>query len=227
MSSLPQRALHSASTGVSPHRYLQNCKDEEEILRRLHGNVTWAALEPYMDWFSEANDEELHSRKAGRTWEQWRDEQPVHQVLVGTQGRRVQLLRHNECLPDKDVNALWELCDKLGSKFADEFGADIRGKCTLGSVPCLVAHAAEADTKVEAQHNLWQHANRGGFCGALGAFDFTAPAGQQIYKVDITSLYPASSGVIKFATELDIKSRSRSGIRIQRMVGSATISVAL
>ena len=35
---------------------------------------------------------------------------------------------------DKDVDALWELCDKLGSKFAEEFGADIRGKCTLGSI---------------------------------------------------------------------------------------------
>ena len=28
----------------------------------------------YMDWFGEANDEELHSRKAGRSWEDWRDE---------------------------------------------------------------------------------------------------------------------------------------------------------
>ena len=56
------------SKGFLPHRYLQNCHDEDEILSRLHGSVTWAALEPYMDWFSEANDEELHSRKAGRTW---------------------------------------------------------------------------------------------------------------------------------------------------------------
>ena len=64
------------SKGFLPHRYLQNCRDEDEILSRLHGSVTWAALEPYMDWFSEANDEELHSRKVWRTWEDWRDEQP-------------------------------------------------------------------------------------------------------------------------------------------------------
>ena len=107
---------------------------------------------------------------------------------------------------DKDVDALWELCDKLGSKFAEEFGADIRGKCTLGSIAehiwshTLLKPIPKLAT--ETQHNLWQHANRGGFCGALGAFDFTAPAGQLIYKVDITSLYPASSGAIKFATEL-------------------------
>ena len=106
---------------------------------------------------------------------------------------------------DKDVDALWELCDKLGGKFADEFGADIRGKCTLGSIAehiwshTLLKPIPKLAT--EAQHDLWQHANRGGFCGALGTFDFTAPAGQQIYKVDITSLYPASSGAIKFVTE--------------------------
>ena len=55
---------------------------KRQILSRLHGSVTWAALEPCMDWFSEANDEELHSRKAGRTWEQWRDEQPVRKFWV-------------------------------------------------------------------------------------------------------------------------------------------------
>ena len=37
------------SKGFLPHRYLQNCHDEDEILSRLHGSVTWVALEPYMD----------------------------------------------------------------------------------------------------------------------------------------------------------------------------------
>ena len=193
------------SKGFLPHRYLQNCHDEDEILRRLHGTVTWAELEPYMDWFSEANDEELHSRKAGRTWEQWRDEQPVRKFWVEHKNDEINFCDTMSAYLDKDVDALWELCDKLGGKFADEFGADIRGKCTLGSIAehiwshTLLKPIPKLAT--EAQHDLWQHANRGGFCGALGTFDFTAPAGQQIYKVDITSLYPASSGAIKFVTE--------------------------
>ena len=41
---------------------------------------------------------------------------------------------------------------------------------------------------------------RGGFCGPLGSFDFTAPDGQYIYKVDVTSLYPASTGCKFFET---------------------------
>ena len=115
-------------------RYLQNCRDEDEILSRLHGSVTWAALEPYMDWFSEANDEELHSRKAGRTWEQWRDEQPVRKFWVEHSSDEINFCDTMSAYLDKDVDALWELCDKLGGKFPDEFGADIRGKCTLGSI---------------------------------------------------------------------------------------------
>ena len=35
-----------------PHKYLQNCVDPQEILRRLHGEVAWSELEPYMDWFN-------------------------------------------------------------------------------------------------------------------------------------------------------------------------------
>ena len=53
----------------------------------------------------------------------------------------------------------------------------------------------------EEQHQLWQHANRGGFCGALGKFHYTAVLSLLIYKVDITSLYPASAGPIKFLTD--------------------------
>ena len=159
-----------------------------------------------MDWFGEANDEELHSRKAGRSWEDWRDEQPVRKFWLEHKDNEFNFCDSMSAYLDKDVDALWELCDKLGSKFAEEFGADIRGKCTLGSIAehiwshTLLKPIPKLAT--ETQHNLWQHANRGGFCGALGAFDFTAPAGQLIYKVDITSLYPASSGAIKFATEL-------------------------
>ena len=131
------------SKGFLPHRYLQNCHDEDEILSRLHGSVTWAALEPYMDWFSEANDEELHSRKAGRTWEQWRDEQPVRKFWVEHRNDEINFCDTMSAYLDKDVDALWQLCDKLGGKFADEFGADIhasarsaRLRSTFGPTRC-------------------------------------------------------------------------------------------
>ena len=42
---------------------------------------------------------------------------------------------------NKDVDALWELCEKMGDAFARDLGADIRKKCTLGSC---------------AEH-MWQH----------------------------------------------------------------------
>ena len=87
-----------------------------------------------MDWFGEANDEELHSRKAGRSWEDWRDEQPVRKFWLEHKDDEFNFCESMSAYLDKDVDALWELCDKLGSKFAEEFGADIRGKCTLGSI---------------------------------------------------------------------------------------------
>ena len=40
-----------------------------------------------------------------------------------------------------------------------------------------------------------------GFCGPLGHFDYTAEEGEQAYKTDKTSLYPASSKEIEFETE--------------------------
>ncbi len=186
--------------GFLPHRYLQNCRDEREILDRLHGKVTWVQLEPYMDWFSEATDDELHSRKAGRSWEDWRDEQPVRQYWEEHKDEEFPFHDKMCAYLDKDVDALWELCDKLGTKFALEFGADIRTKCTLGSVAdSLLKPIPKLAT--QEQHDLWQHANRGGFCGALGEFDYTALINYLIYKVDITSLYPASARPIKFKTQ--------------------------
>ena len=193
------------SKGFLPHRYLQNCRNEQEILDRLHGKVSWDQLEPYMDWFGEADDEELHSRKAGRSWEEWRDAQPVRQFWQSNKEVVFTFKDVMSAYLTKDVDALWELCDKLGGKFAQQFGADIRTKCTLGSIAehiwthTLLKPIPKLATK--EQHELWQHANRGGFCGALGHFDYTAASERQIYKVDITSLYPACAGPIKFETE--------------------------
>tara|TARA_R100000951_G_scaffold3916_1_gene4975 strand:+ start:1457 stop:6322 length:4866 start_codon:yes stop_codon:yes gene_type:complete len=248
------------SKGYLPHRYLQNCKDEAEVLSRLHGRATWAALEPYMDWFGEADDTQLHTRKPGyavclqnllathgpdptwgqlkqairesnldiegvkesikRTrdveksmheldWEMWRKKQPVYQFWQQNKDVEFKFLDlHDEYLA-KDVDALWQLCDRMGTAFAKDFGSDIRTKCTLGSnaehiwAHTLMKPIPKLQTK--EQHDRWQRANRGGFCGALSQYDFTAPEGQQIYKVDITSLYPASSCPIKFETEAGVQ----------------------
>jgi hypothetical protein len=52
----------------------------------------------------------------------------------------------------------------------------------------------------EEMHVLWQRANRGGFCSPLGRFNYTAAQDENIYKVDVTSLYPASAGGVSFKT---------------------------
>ena len=64
--------------GYLPHAYLQNCSSVADILDRINGTVHWKTLEPYMDLFSDVKDKDLHKRVADRTWELWRDEQPLH-----------------------------------------------------------------------------------------------------------------------------------------------------
>ena len=63
--------------GHLPHPYFQNCASAQELQDRLNGKVCWKVLYLYMDWFNDAKDKEFHKRVAGRTWEQWRDEQPL------------------------------------------------------------------------------------------------------------------------------------------------------
>ena len=67
----------ASSKGYLPHRYVQNCSSATEILERINRTMPWRDLELYMDWFTDVTDAKLHERKAGRTWEQWRDEQPL------------------------------------------------------------------------------------------------------------------------------------------------------
>lgn len=161
-----------------------------------------------MDWFSEeANDEELHSSKAGRTWEQWRDEQPVRQFWVEHhKDDDINFCDTMSAYLDKDVGALWELCDKLGGKIAEEFGVDIRGKCLLGSStehiwlhtllnPIPQLGDGDAARFVATRQPWW-------LLRCPWQFRFhSASWSAQTYKVNVTSLYPASSGAIKFVTE--------------------------
>jgi predicted GIY-YIG superfamily endonuclease len=243
------------SKGYLPHRYLQNCQDEAEVLTRLHGRTTWAALEPYMDWFGDADDTQLHTRKAGYAvclqnllkenpnatkrqlkqalkdlglnieeikhgiknsstmeefvtfmhsmdWEMWRKQQPVYKFWKENQDVEFKFLDlHDEYLA-KDVDALWELCARMGTAFAKDFGSDIRTKCTLGSnaehiwMHTLMKPIPKLQTK--EQHDRWQQANRGGFCGALSQYDFTALRGLNHPKVIVTEL---RNHILRFISE--------------------------
>lgn len=178
-----------------------------------------------MDWFGDCTNEELHTRIQGRTWEQWRDQQPVRiQFLkdvaanktVNFQGEMTKYLR-------KDVDILWEVTETLMKIEAEESGADIRRQCTTGSISqhvwrhTLLKHIPKLAT--EWEHDLWQKTNRGGFCGAFGHFDsdrvpqkkllIRSKGGSklclrafepEVIKVDVTSLYPATSKRVRFVT---------------------------
>jgi len=89
------------------------------LLRRLHGDITWKELEPYMDWFSDTKKAELQVRVFGRTWEQWRDAQPLRQQFL------------KDCENDKpfnfwkdkgrsylgaDFDCLWEILAAMGKQ---------------------------------------------------------------------------------------------------------------
>ena len=105
-----------------------------------------------------------------------------------------------------DVMCLDGLVEKMGSHMWINYGADIRVKCTIGSIAehiwthTLLKPIPKLCT--ERQHERWQRCNRGGFCGPLMGFDTRAPKGWTMYKVDITSLYPAAAKYIEFMTTL-------------------------
>jgi len=192
-----------ASKGYLPHGYLQNCSSARELLDRINRTMPWRELEPYMDWFTDAKDDDLHERKAGRTWEQWRDEQPLRKAFEPD--KICDFRREMKEYLRQDVACLHQIVEVVGTSMARDYGADIRTKCTLGS---LAEHVWQHSLKknipkleTEEQHIRWQHCNRGGFCGPLSKFDTAAPEGKQIYKVDVTSLYPSSACQIKYTTE--------------------------
>ena len=192
------------SKGYFPHRYLQNCHSEAELLNRLHGRVKWRDLEIYMDWFSDCTDQELHTRVYNKTHDEWRKEQPVYKFWYDNCDEEITVKDFMLEYLGKDVDALWELCEVLGHAFARDLGADIRQKCTLGSCAehmwqyTLLQPIPKLETFEE--HQQWQRTNRGGFCGPLSYLDYTAPDGTDLYKDDLTSQYPACTMKIQYTT---------------------------
>ena len=145
------------------------------------GNWFW---KPYMDWFERAGDPELHTRVAGRSWEQWRDQQPLRKAFDPAKICHFRL--DMEQYLHQDVECLHQIVEAIGMQMAKEYGADIRQKCIQGSLAehiwmhSLLKKIPKLAT--EEQHLKWQRVNRGGFCGPLSSFATTAPKGQTIYK---------------------------------------------
>ena len=169
------------SKGYLPHSYIQNCTTLTEILERLNNPVSWRTMEPYMDWFHAVSTEDLQKRETGRSFEDWREEQPLHKefhrhVEKGDMYNFKELL---EKYLDKDVTCLFLLIEIMGNHFWKAYRANICMKSTVGSLAEHIwRHTLPKDIPkllTEAKHKLWQFVNRGGFCGPLCTFDTTVP----------------------------------------------------
>ena len=115
--------------GYLPHGYLQNCTSLKEILARINTMVPWSTLEPFIDWFTDVEQKELHKRVACRTWEHWRDEQPLREEFTPNEFcyARFEMEEYQK----NDVICLYELVDKMGHHMWNEHRADIRTTCTI------------------------------------------------------------------------------------------------
>ena len=122
-----------------PHTYLQNCDSLSQLLYRIHSDVPWEELEPHMDWFHDTKMKDLQYRVKDRSFEQWRSEQ---ETWKNFEPKSMCHFRHlsKEYLRN-DVMCLYEIVAKMGKHMSDEYTADIRTKCTVGSI---------------ADH-IWQH----------------------------------------------------------------------
>jgi predicted GIY-YIG superfamily endonuclease len=169
--------------------------------------LRWRDLEPWMDYFGDlgARDKELHQRKAGRTLEDWTKEQPLYKEFQKKKTHRLDFGKELRAYLKSDVMCLFQVLEALGNTLSAELGVDIRTKPTLGSIAehvwlhTLLKRIPKLST--QAQHDLWQRANRGGFCGPLSVLDSTAPEGQFHYKVDVGSLYPSCAQPVEYVTQ--------------------------
>ena len=158
-----------------------------------------------MDFFAETPMKELQHRAAGRTLEQWKQAQPLYKSFQAQAGEVCNFKQRTIEYLNGDVECLLQLVEKMGTHMWAAYKADIRQKMTIGSLAEHIwQHTLLKDIpklRTKAEHDKWQRVNRGGFCGPLSRFDYTAEEGEQAYKTDKTSLYPASSKEIEFETE--------------------------
>ena len=198
-----------ASKGYLPHMFLQGVPTREECIKRIHTPIKREALAPYMDWFAECERDELYSRVSGRTYDEWRKTTTVYKDWFEHKDEMCNFKEEMLAYMRKDVECLHQLIEKLGYKNAIQYGADIKVRCTQGS---LATHIWKytlfkpiPKLRTEAQHKLWLHVNRGGFSGPLSHFRKTAREGESIYKTDLNSCYPSSMRECIYTTSTGIK----------------------
>lgn len=196
--------------GYLPHSYLQKLPSLQAILDRLHGTTNWRELEPHIDWMHGAKVDEIQKRVVGQSFDEWlrrkdkngdyvfplREDWEAKTGPFSEEGDFAFAPKMVSYLED-DVRGTHEVLEQVGGYYKREYGCDIRVNCTVGSLATKIWKGT-LPTHVnkiidEELYKRIHDAVKGGFCGPLGHFDFTVADGQFIYKVDVTSLYPAST----------------------------------
>ena len=190
--------------GDFPHRLLQNLPTKQHGIDMLNAVGTWADLEPFLDWFAECSPEDLQKRNIDEAddWvEKWKRRMKLWQYFDEHRDDKFDVRKEMRKYLRDDVDALWELVDKVGSGLTD-LGCDIRKQCTVGSCATRIwQYTLEKDVPKLLDEDLarrWADCNRGGLCGPLGRLDWRRDAKRRAYKVDITSLYPSSCRNVEY-----------------------------
>ena len=119
--------------------------------------------------------EELQNRVAGRTYEEWKRQQPAWKEFQAKRDDICDFRQLSQDYLEGDVRCLWWVVRRNGDKLS------------------------------EAQRALWQVPNRGGWVSVLAELDVTAAEGKRIYGKDVTSLYPASASRIVFPSRAGLQ----------------------
>ena len=92
-------------------------------------------LEPYMDWFNDVKPKDLQARVANRTFEQWREEQPMRKESLKRGKDTVchfPKLRRDYLA--NDVDCMWQLVITMGTDFWNSYKAIICHKNNSNTV---------------------------------------------------------------------------------------------
>ena len=196
--------------GYLPHGYLQRLDSHDEILERLYGKTSWTELKEagLIDWLNEVSPDDVQVRPIKQSYEEWIKQFEMYKAWEAKEEPFTELRDSEDDTFDflpkmirylkSDVNGLHEIVEKVGNYYNDNYGCDIRVQLTLGSLATRIwkGRLSTNVSKImdKPLYERIQSAARGGFCGPLGPFDFTATGDQHVYKVDVTSLHPAATG---------------------------------
>ena len=100
-------SLETKKTNL-PHRYMQQCDTFQQVIDRLWGKVSWGDLEPYMDFFSETKEKELHKRYFDKSHKTWMKEQTLYKEWEKEKEDTFIFADKMEDYLDTDVQCLYE-----------------------------------------------------------------------------------------------------------------------